>query len=134
MARLGRFLRDQARIASAGPAVCFLTAADWWMLNTGVDPAAPWRERCGDAWAVARIIAAAGGLEPLASLAMAGVGGRVVGEPCRGDVGLVEVRDGVGRAVIAAAICTGGRWAARGRNGVLIGPAPAVRVWRFEEV
>lgn len=106
---------------------CSLWAADWVLLRTGRDVAAGWRGRYSTRLGYLRRLHHAGGLETVASAALASIGGHPVacGEPCPGDIGLIATRDGP-----ALAVRLDTRWAAKTCDGLWFTPV-AIKFWRF---
>lgn len=109
-----------------GTADCALTVADWVMAATGCpDPADHLRGRYRTALGRERLLRRQGGLEAVMTVCAAKAGLSETTNPVRGDVGLIRT----GGQTLAA-ICLGGRWAAKGQ-GVLVAPADAVlKAWR----
>ena len=127
---LSVFLREQAgRPFDWATAHCLLLPADW-MVRLGLpDPAADWRGLSGEAEALG-LTRQYGGFAALAARAMAGHPRVDVTDGVRrGDVGVVAVLGPDGSAEVGA-ICTGRRWAGRGRHGLWVSQARPLRIWR----
>lgn len=122
---LPAFLKECARRPFApGTHDCVLMACDWVKARTGTDPAAAWRGRYADRRGALRIIAQAGGMQPLVAGLMAGAGLEPTTDPLPGDVAVVVIcGDTVG------AIRTMSGWACCGPNGVVVAEADVLAAW-----
>lgn len=128
-ADLARWL-DHA--AGANFANCAAFAADWVEQATGEHPA-PWvRDLSEQDWRAA--LAPRGGIRRAMAEVAAGCGARGVSDAtaCPGDVGLVLTLDQDGRRNRVCAVrAPAGGWALwAGRDGLVIAPVEALKVWR----
>lgn len=131
MDALAKFLRAETRRPfSWAEGHCVLMGADWAHELTGRDPAAPWRGAWSNEDQARAIVVQAGGLQALIDKALTDIGARRHAHAVRGDIGLIVVTGPEGRTEVCG-ISTGGRWAARSRQGVWIGRAEALAVWTF---
>lgn len=103
---------------------CLTFAADWVLIKTGIDPAAPWRATVANADDAIRLLRARGGMRRHVEDAMAGLAH--TDEALRGDVGLVRVpartrAGGTAKRLVGAIMFGDRRWAIlTGDLGLLI--------------
>lgn len=134
MQNLAAFLRTQARRRfDWASAHCLALPADWLVLNGLPDPAEPWRVEVVDEATARAALDRAGGLEALATTAMAAIVARPLPAHAvrRGDVGVVRVM-GPDGPDMAGGIFAGARWAVRSPRGIWIGRADCALAWTFE--
>lgn len=126
MACLERFMAAaEAKRFQPGTWDCCLMPADWVREVTGIDGAAPWRGRYATRMGYMRHLKAGGGVEGVMRRGAELAGLAETDEPRRGDIGVIESVAGD-----MGAICLGKRWAATGRNGLVVLPGPARVAWR----
>lgn len=136
---LGAFLTAAVeRRFRRGEHDCLLFVADWARHLTGIDPGAPWRGTYADAAGADAILDAAGGAAELLASALEPAGWAPVSEPARGDVAALVVPGPGATLEAAGGICVtpdqpgrAVRWAMVAERGLVIAPAPALRIWRL---
>lgn len=127
-------LADFLAEAEAWPAgrealYCCLFPCEWVRRRTGIDPAAPWRDRHADLDAAMAEVHRRGGMAAVFTEAARNAGlVRVHGDRAEGDVGLIA-RHGE----LIGAVCLGRRtWAtAAPEGGVWAGVSRSACVWRI---
>lgn len=122
LTHLERGMREPFRRPDAD---CCMWPADWVRDATGIDPAAALRGAYTNARTAAMQIRRFGGFEAMWRICMAEAGFAPTERPQDGDVGVVL--DAFGRHV--AAIRTGGAWAAKSRDGLVIEDFCMVVAW-----
>lgn len=124
---MAEYLRSAAAEPFAwGRSDCAFFAAGWVSLRTGIDVAAPYRQRFSSSSGSRRIVREAGGIVGLATEIAAAAGLARTEAPTAGDVGVIESAAG---QIFAIRGATGDRWVAKHRRGVVAGPAPFVAAW-----
>lgn len=129
MAERGRafnaFLREGAALPFLwGERDCTLWVADWIARVRGIDPAKAQRGTYATAGACRRLLVREGGLVALATASLARCGFAVTDAPVVGDVGVVCAPAGP-----TMAICTGGSWAIKTIDGIVVFPAHPIKSW-----
>ena len=128
--QLAWFLRDSAAPPFAyGRRDCLLWLADWGRHVSGSDAARNWRGRCSTALGAARILKRHGGMVQVTAAAFEAEGWRRTESPRRGDVAIVEGREG-----LTGAICLGRELYAMARfNGAIqIRRVAPLAAWTWE--
>lgn len=134
---LAAFLKDLARTRFEwGSQDCVLPLADWWLANTGHDPAADLRGAYASQAEAEVLFSREGCLPRLVARRMAAIGARRTRTPQPGDVAVVRVflLDG-STDWFGAIMTTAGRWAIKSGDG-LTGLRPhrlrrVVAAWSF---
>ncbi|MBA9071621.1 hypothetical protein FHR71_005407 [Methylobacterium sp. RAS18] len=125
LVRLGAFLREGAGLPFVwGERDCSLWPCEWIKAERGIDPAEHLRGTYSTALACGRILHEAGGLPALAARLAASAGLLTTDAPEAGDVGLVEFLNAP-----LLAICAGGKWAIKTKDGLVIVPANPAQAW-----
>lgn len=129
MACLTAFLAAaEARDFVDGQWDCCLFVADWVRACVGQDPARGWRGTYRDPRVAQAILTRDGGVAGVMAQGAARVGLTATVDPRRGDIGVITDPSS-GQDL--GAICTGARWAARARRGLIVIPAAALKAWRI---
>lgn len=132
---LADFLRRDARRSFAwGECDCLIRLADWGMHLTGQDAAAPWRGRCSSALGAARILKREGGIVAVVNKAFASLGFLRTERAGRGDIAIVEAREGMTGAIVLAESEEGMALVSMPRFGALrVARARLVGAWTLKK-
>ncbi|WP_020187786.1 hypothetical protein [Methylopila sp. 73B] len=133
---LADFLKGLARTRFGWGAVdCVLAPADWWLMNTGCDPAGDLRGAYASEADAELLFFREGCLPRLVARRMAAAGARRARDPNPGDVAVVRAFLPDGSSTWFGAIMTpAGRWAIKCADGLSVRDARDVRVvaaWSF---